>query len=457
MTDNELFFGRVMQLLPAVEQILQGYCLCRLMKPFMDGYGRKRVWCIGTAYFLTMLLLYATGYHPGSSTAVGAGIFAALIVMCRVDRRNYEQKIFLSMMFYSLCWLASAIAEILYDILYDFAIHTDYMTQQDAETWGALYVAISSLYILVKIPIILAGIRCVLKVYVYKSANMTKKELCMLSAPLVMGMAGFETIHYYRNFYIFETGNNINAYDARSVFYYIVSIAVIVVVIGLYQNIRANQEEKLRNELLAAQIDSIRRHIGQVELLYQNIRGIRHDMANHILTLERLYAGNKTDEAREYGTNLKAALSGAAGEIRSGNPVTDVILLEWKREAQEKEIQFCSEFYYPTGSGINAFDISVILNNALQNAVENTGKNGDIFIRSYRRNHAYMIEVSNGFSGKLHWDSESGLPVTSKAKMEGHGYGLSNIRRVAAKYTGDIAVDIKDGRFCLCVMLMMEV
>ena len=101
--------------------------------------------------------------------------------------------------------------------------------------------------------------------------------------------------------------------------------------------------------------------------------------------------------------------------------MTDVILLEWKREAQEKEIQFCSEFYYPTGSGINAFDISVILNNALQNAVENTGKNDDIFIRSYRRNHAYMIEVSNGFSGKLHWDSESGLPVTSKAKMEGHG------------------------------------
>ncbi len=60
--------------------------------------------------------------------------------------------------------------------------------------------------------------------------------------------------------------------------------------------------------------------------------------------------------------------------------MTDVILLEWKREAQEKEIQFCSEFYYPTGSGINAFDISVILNNALQSAVENTGKNGDIFI-----------------------------------------------------------------------------
>lgn len=280
----------------------------------------------------------------------------------------------------------------------------------------------------------------------------------MLSAPLVMGIGGFETIHYYRSFYILETGSNINAYDVRAVVYYTVSIAVIVVVIGLYQSIRANQEEKLQNELLASQIDSIRHHIGQVEMLYQNIRGIRHDMANHILTLERLYAGNRMDEAREYNLNLKAALSGAAGEIRSGNPVTDVILQEWKSEAEKKEIQFRSDFYFPAGSDINAFDISVILNNALQNAVENVEKceTPYISIRSYHRNNAYMTEISNSFTGSLQWDYESSLPVTSKKEKDRHGYGLASIRRVAEKYSGDIAIDIKDGEFLLSVMLMME-
>lgn len=280
----------------------------------------------------------------------------------------------------------------------------------------------------------------------------------MLSAPLVMGIGGFETIHYYRSFYILETGSNINAYDVRAVVYYTVSIAVIVVVIGLYQSIRANQEEKLQNELLSSQIDSIRHHIGQVEMLYQNIRGIRHDMANHILTLERLYAGNRTDEAKEYSLNLKAALSGAAGEIRSGNPVTDVILQEWKSEAEKKEIQFRSDFYFPAGSDINAFDISVILNNALQNAVENVEKceTPYISIRSYHRNNAYMTEISNSFTGSLQWDYESSLPVTSKKEKDRHGYGLASIRRVAEKYSGDIAIDIKDGEFLLSVMLMME-
>lgn len=67
-----------------------------------------------------------------------------------------------------------------------------------------------------------------------------------------------------------------------------------------------------------------------------------------------------------------------------------------------------------------------------------------------------MIEISNSFTGDLQWDEERGLPVTSKEKKEGHGYGLANIRMVAKKYSGDIAIDLKDEEFRLSIMLMME-
>lgn len=100
------------------------------------------------------------------------------------------------------------------------------------------------------------------------------------------------------------------------------------------------------------------------------------------------------------------------------------------------------------------------MNNALQNAVEyasaDTPGSPFVSIRAYHRDNAYMIEVSNSFGGNLRWDEKSGLPITSKAKNEGHGYGLSNVRRVAAKYAGDIDIDVKDGVFTLCVMLIMR-
>lgn len=67
-----------------------------------------------------------------------------------------------------------------------------------------------------------------------------------------------------------------------------------------------------------------------------------------------------------------------------------------------------------------------------------------------------MIEVRNSFAGSLQWDADSGLPLTSKEKKDNHGFGLSNIRRVARKYAGDIDIVLEDGEFCLCIMLMAE-
>lgn len=453
MVESGLLFNLSAGLLALVEPVLQGYCLSRLVKPFMERKEKVRlVWVV---YSLALLILIALNWHLGASGSVMIGISAAFLVMCRIDQRNYEQKIFLAAAFFSLCWLAYAITEILYDNLYSYATHTDFMAKSPDYMWEVLYAAMCIVYLVSENLILLFGIWCVTKVYDYKLADMTKKELCILLTPLFTGAAGFEIIQYYRSFYILETGKSTETYDIWAAIYYVVSIAIIVVVIGLYQSIKAGQEENLQNKLFAAQIDSIRHHIGQVECLYQNIRGIRHDMANHIMTLERLYASGMTEEARAYSTELKTALAGAAGEIKSGNPVTDVILQEWKGEAEKRKIQFRSDFYYPTGSDINAFDISVILNNALQNAMEHTAAGNAVFVHSYHRNNAYMIEVSNSFSGGLEWDQDSGLPITSKRKADGHGYGLANIRRVAAKYAGDIVVDIKDGKFCLSVMLMM--
>ena len=134
-----------------------------------------------------------------------------------------------------------------------------------------------------------------------------------------------------------------------------------------------------------------------------------------------------------------------------------------KAEAEKRGISFRSEFYYPTDSKVNAFDISVILHNALQNALENveSSEGAHIFIRSYQKKNAYIIEINNSYSGALQWNAQSGFPYTVKEKTDGqgygqsHGYGLSNIRRIARKYCGDTDITLADGEFRLSVMLML--
>ena len=321
-----------------------------------------------------------------------------------------------------------------------------------------VYVGVCVFYLIMVFLITTAAVCCITRSYICKYEQMTKRELLMLVSPPFLGAVGYKVIRYYRRFYILENGKTAEVYDMLLLFYCGLAIMVVVILIMLYENIKAAQEEKTANQLLSTQIDNLKRHIEQVENLYQGIRSMKHDMTNHILTLERLYAGNNVEEALDYGKELKSALSPMAEEIKSGNPVTDVILQELKNEAEKRDIHFQSEFYYPTGTNINAFDVSVILNNALQNAMENTEKSAapHISVLSYHRNNAYMIEVRNSFNGDLQWDEERGLPLTSKEKTDGHGYGLSNIRMVARKYSGDIAIDVKDDEFRLSIMLMME-
>ena len=53
-------------------------------------------------------------------------------------------------------------------------------------------------------------------------------------------------------------------------------------------------------------------------------------------------------------------------------------------------------------------------------------------------------------------DEETGLPLTSKSNKRDHGFGLVNIRKIAAKYHGDLTLEQEDGEVCLTVLLMVN-
>lgn len=454
-----MYWEAVSILCDIVEILGIGYILYRFAKLFMEN--KRWAFCIGIAYFIAMVIQDFAPVMINTFLAYSIGVFAAFVVMCRIDRRNYRQKIFITVTFFSLRHLSVCMARIITELLYTF-------DKAKTPVIGLILFGIIELTdCIMGFALLGISVRCIVKTCVYKRDDMSVKEMFMLTVPSIMGMTGYGIMIQYQTSSGMSWMEPVSGlYNGLAFLYFGISIITIVVVTVLFQKIKAGQEEKLQNELLATQIDSLERHIGQVESLYENIRSIRHDMTNHILTLERLYAGNNAEEAANYSRELKSALSQAAGGIKSGNPVTDVILQEAKDEAVKKKICFRSDFYYPTGTNINAFDVSVILNNALQNAMEHLtcfpseheGRTEPPYISvlSYHSNNAYMIEISNSFTGNLQWDEERELPVTSKEKMEGHGYGLSNIRMVARKYSGDIAIDLKKNEFRLSVMLMME-
>lgn len=67
--------------------------------------------------------------------------------------------------------------------------------------------------------------------------------------------------------------------------------------------------------------------------------------------------------------------------------------MEKLREAKERQIRFLSDFHYPQNTKLNAFDLSVIMNNALNNCMENvSGDDPYISISSFE-NSIFMITI----------------------------------------------------------------
>lgn len=465
-------------LMPVMEGLIKGYCAYRFVEPFMfspviaDGScstedreaslceGKKGALFGGLAYFLTVLLFLVLKISKDVYVVYGMASLVMFVVIYRRNRRNCRQKIFLMITYFTLNLFAMAMTDILHDYLYNAAYRISFVKNHPNPALyldSIIYALMCICYLALEFGLTAMGIWQVVRVYKDKEEEMGTRELVMLSFPSFMGVTGYETMRYYRKFYVLETGRTKRTYDSLALLFCAVSAVTIIVVIMMYQQIKVRREQEQQARLFAAQVGSIRRHIEQVEGFYGKVNGVRHDMTNHILTMERLYQGNKAKEAEVYGMRLKEELSRLTGGMESGNPVADVILQEFAKEAGEKGIEFCSDFHYPSDSSLDAFDVSVILNNALQNAMEHAGDGEEkrISIRSYRRNNAYIIEVGNSFTGKLKWNVQSGLPVTLKEKTEGHGYGLLSIRSVAAKYAGDLDITVKEGTFCLCVMLMI--
>lgn len=222
-----------------------------------------------------------------------------------------------------------------------------------------------------------------------------------------------------------------------------------------------SSEREAMVEIYRNRIGDMEEHMKDVERLYDGIRGMRHDMKNCIADLEILMcrkresAGDCGDEIRSYLDGLCAAMDGLDMKCSTGNPVTDVVISRKMRKMEEKNISFTCDFLFPEKLGISAFDISILLNNGLDNALEASEKEKDPSVRltSYSKGNMFFIEIRNTFTGSLKRDDGGNVIQTSKSDTSIHGLGIKNMQSCAEKYYGTLRCESGDGEFLLAVML----
>ena len=288
-----------------------------------------------------------------------------------------------------------------------------------------------------------------------------RRELCYLALVPTAGILFGQVIS--RILVEFKDGVLLQLYERHPAFLAVIPVLALLFYAGAWltiafqQGMAALREEQATYYMEHQQSQAIRARIHETEQFYTRIRELKHEMRGHLTNIRGLAQSGEYASLEDYIAKMDESMSGLELTLQTGNPVTDVIVNEIRRRSLDLNIRFQVKFHYPDPGAYNAFNVGIILQNLLQNAVEACEKvdEGERFIvlTGKRTGRFFLIEVKNSFAGEVVF-GQDGLPVTTKQEDTSmHGIGLSNVRRETEKYLGELELKVIQKEFSATVLL----
>lgn len=211
---------------------------------------------------------------------------------------------------------------------------------------------------------------------------------------------------------------------------------------------------KNQKKLAAYQRELIETHYAEVENMYRQMRGWRHDYRNHIQAMKAYAALGDWGALQAYLNELDTDLSAVDMVVKTGNAMADAILNSKISLARTKGITVLADAHVPLALRISELDLCVILGNLFDNAIEASmalpEQERRIRIYMDMKNTQLYISFTNFTAGKKQKKIGKRFLTT---KGEGHGFGLLRIDQIVERLDGYLSRNSEDGAFTTEILL----
>ena len=246
---------------------------------------------------------------------------------------------------------------------------------------------------------------------------------------------------------------NNNAFIAASL---ALLLFVNFIAIYLYDGIKDRTEQIRTKELLHQQNNL---YIKQYETIFQSQRSIRvlcHDMRNHMAAIQGLLLEGSKQEALDYIRESYNLLNVGSRSVDSGNVAIDSVINSKAQEAESLGIALDCRIKVPPELNIAPFDLSAILFNFLDNAIDAVKQLPNdtphtIAVSLELDREALYIHVQNPFNGDIL--CEGGRIKTRHQDAANHGYGLESVRKTVEKYNGVLDIRYRGSLFTVDALI----
>jgi len=212
--------------------------------------------------------------------------------------------------------------------------------------------------------------------------------------------------------------------------------------------------KQIDKRIAAYQRELIETHYREVENMYRQIRGWRHDYRNHIQMMKVLAANGDMDALKAYLDELDTDLSTVDTVVKTGNPMADAILNSKISLARSRNIPTQVDAHIPVKLKMSELDLCCIIGNLFDNAME-----ASMALPEEKR----LIRVYMDMKGTQLYISFTNFTAAKKlskvgrgfktSKGEGHGFGLVRMDDIVSRYDGYLSRNSEDGAFTTEILI----
>lgn len=233
-----------------------------------------------------------------------------------------------------------------------------------------------------------------------------------------------------------------------------VLVLLIYFLISMYSLSRTN-----KLELTTQNLEEERLYNKTLTILYDNIRGFKHDFNNIVQAIGGYISTNNMEGLKEYYSGLmedckKVNNLAVLNPELINNPAVYSLLTSKYHKAEELNIKMNFEVFLDlTTLNIKPYDLSRILGILLDNAIEASSKCEEriinITIRKDNKANRQLFIIENTYSNKdIDTDRifEKGY-TSKKGDNKSHGLGLWEVRKILSKNNNLNLFTTKDNKF----------
>ncbi|SHJ45176.1 Sensor_kinase_SpoOB-type, alpha-helical domain [Dethiosulfatibacter aminovorans DSM 17477] len=270
--------------------------------------------------------------------------------------------------------------------------------------------------------------------------------VAILSINFIVGMLGLKL--YNENLNLTGSGTN-----------YLMTMLLCMALLSAFlifytRHVLSVERKTLVMEASEKEYKNMAEYMGEIENLYNDLRSQRHDYVNHVETIKGLIDNDDVDKAGNYAGDIINAEAVESKRLSISNSLVNSIIGYKKRKAEEMDIQLDYDVKLPASLEIKDIDMTIMLSNAIDNAIEACEKIEDNRYIDIYMNYALgkvKMNIKNSFGGKVVREGEK--LATRKMDKKSHGLGLANIRRVVDKYEGIMEIKQEGNVFDLEIMI----